>query len=349
MPYLRSDDASLRTGAIDALRAMPAASRPYSPALLADADADVRLLSCELARGPAGGRGQPPAVRSLERETEKNVCGGGGGGAGRDRAAGGLAGAGALRRALRRRSPSCCSASRWRPSASSAASRDVRRPRGHRRRNSARSANSSTGAPACSSPRASATTSSGASPSAWPSSGIASFATYFAYLRSRCRRRDREVHQRLHGQRDLFLSRGASASLPVDRPAGRAGRRKAAGRGAAHLVGAVRHRRRTLFDRHVAARELAGGRRPGHRDRRLRHRHRAAWRRRATASSATRALMRLAPGLVEKYFDPDGTGPLAHRRRPARSRSSSRPVNLDGSRPKPASTANSTSSSAATC
>src|SRR6478672_5796577 len=50
IPYLRSDDASLRTAAIDALRAMPEATRPYVAGLLADPEADVRLLSCEFAR-----------------------------------------------------------------------------------------------------------------------------------------------------------------------------------------------------------------------------------------------------------------------------------------------------------
>ena len=54
----------------------------------------------------------------------------------------------------------------------------------------------------------------------------------------RCRRRDREVHQRLHRQRDLFLPRGPSAALPVVRSAERARAGQAAGRGAAHLVGA---------------------------------------------------------------------------------------------------------------
>ena len=41
VPYLRSDDASLRTGAIDALRAMPRLRAAHLPLLLADPDADV--------------------------------------------------------------------------------------------------------------------------------------------------------------------------------------------------------------------------------------------------------------------------------------------------------------------
>ena len=74
MPYLRSDDANLRTGAIDALRAMPQACRPHLPALLSDNDADVRLLSCELARGQPDEEANRLLCDLLERETERNVC-----------------------------------------------------------------------------------------------------------------------------------------------------------------------------------------------------------------------------------------------------------------------------------
>jgi HEAT repeat protein len=74
VPYLRSDDASLRTGAIDALRAMPQAAGPHLQHLLADPDADVRLLSCELARGLPEGDANRLLCDLLEVETEKNVC-----------------------------------------------------------------------------------------------------------------------------------------------------------------------------------------------------------------------------------------------------------------------------------
>ena len=74
VPHLRSDDANLRTGAIDALRAMPQACQPHLPALLADSDADVRLLSCELARGLADEEANRLLCDLLEREIEKNVC-----------------------------------------------------------------------------------------------------------------------------------------------------------------------------------------------------------------------------------------------------------------------------------
>ena len=76
MPCLRSDDASLRTGALDALRAMPRrAVAPHLPRLLADPDADVRLLSCELVRDLPAERGQRGCCAICStRETETNVC-----------------------------------------------------------------------------------------------------------------------------------------------------------------------------------------------------------------------------------------------------------------------------------
>jgi HEAT repeat protein len=74
VPYLRSDDASLRTGAIDALRAMPQATTVHLAGLLADRDADVRLLSCELARGLPDAEANRLLCDLLDSETEKNVC-----------------------------------------------------------------------------------------------------------------------------------------------------------------------------------------------------------------------------------------------------------------------------------
>ena len=74
VPYLRSDDANLRTGAIDALRAMPRATAGHLPRLLADADADVRILTCELARDLPGAEANRLLCDLLEVEAEKNVC-----------------------------------------------------------------------------------------------------------------------------------------------------------------------------------------------------------------------------------------------------------------------------------
>ncbi|WP_428660194.1 HEAT repeat domain-containing protein [Reyranella sp.] len=74
VPFIRSEDASLRAAALDALRAMPEASRPHVARLLADPDADVRLLSCELARGMPESEANRLLSDLLVRETEKNVA-----------------------------------------------------------------------------------------------------------------------------------------------------------------------------------------------------------------------------------------------------------------------------------
>lgn len=74
LPHLRSDDSSLRTGALDALRAMPTAAAAHLPALLEDADADVRLLACELARGLPSAEASAQLCALLDREEEVNVC-----------------------------------------------------------------------------------------------------------------------------------------------------------------------------------------------------------------------------------------------------------------------------------
>lgn len=74
LPWLRADDANLRTGALDALRAMPHAVLPRLPDLLSDADTDVRVLSCEIARCLAPADATPLLCDLLDRETDVNVC-----------------------------------------------------------------------------------------------------------------------------------------------------------------------------------------------------------------------------------------------------------------------------------
>jgi len=74
VPYIRSEEASLRAAALDALRAMPEASRPHIARLLADPDSDVRLLSCEIVRGLPEGEANRLLCDLLDRETEKNVA-----------------------------------------------------------------------------------------------------------------------------------------------------------------------------------------------------------------------------------------------------------------------------------
>lgn len=74
IPHLGSDDASMRTGALDALRAMPTAASSLLPALLADRDPDVRLLACDLARGLPAAEATQFLSTLIEAEREANVC-----------------------------------------------------------------------------------------------------------------------------------------------------------------------------------------------------------------------------------------------------------------------------------
>jgi HEAT repeat protein len=71
---LRADDANIRTGALDALRAMPQVAEPYLESLLADPDPDVRLLACEIARQISGTKATGILCTLLDREVHKNVC-----------------------------------------------------------------------------------------------------------------------------------------------------------------------------------------------------------------------------------------------------------------------------------
>jgi HEAT repeat protein len=74
LSHLRSPDAAIRAGALDALSSMPQAVESQLPKLLADPDPDVRLLICDIIRRLPG----PVACRYLcdllGRETEINVC-----------------------------------------------------------------------------------------------------------------------------------------------------------------------------------------------------------------------------------------------------------------------------------
>lgn len=74
-PYLRSDDAALRTAAADALRAMGPAVGVVLPALLFEAgDPDVRGLACELVRQAPAAEASALLTRLLDTEAEPNVC-----------------------------------------------------------------------------------------------------------------------------------------------------------------------------------------------------------------------------------------------------------------------------------
>jgi HEAT repeat protein len=74
LPHLHSDDAAIRTGALDALRAMPVAARTCLPAVFEDPDPDVRLLACEIVRGLSSADATALLVPLLERENQVNVC-----------------------------------------------------------------------------------------------------------------------------------------------------------------------------------------------------------------------------------------------------------------------------------
>lgn len=74
LPMLRSNDAALRTGALDALRSSVIATHELLPQLLSDPDADVRILSCELARGLPSEEATRSLCALLAREAEINVC-----------------------------------------------------------------------------------------------------------------------------------------------------------------------------------------------------------------------------------------------------------------------------------
>jgi len=71
---LRTDDAQLRTGALDAMRAMMGDVRPVLPDLLADPDTDIRILTCDLVRDLPPADATRLLCEVLARETNVNVC-----------------------------------------------------------------------------------------------------------------------------------------------------------------------------------------------------------------------------------------------------------------------------------
>jgi HEAT repeat protein len=74
IPHVRADDAERRTGAMDALKAMPAVLGPALPELLRDPDPDVRVLACDLARELPSGEATALLAQVLDAESEVNVC-----------------------------------------------------------------------------------------------------------------------------------------------------------------------------------------------------------------------------------------------------------------------------------
>jgi len=74
LPFLRSDDASIRTEASDALLAMKNIVWPSVAPLLRDPDADVRILACSLVREMPGEVAASLCCGLLDSEPEPNVC-----------------------------------------------------------------------------------------------------------------------------------------------------------------------------------------------------------------------------------------------------------------------------------
>jgi hypothetical protein len=74
LPLLRSDEAALRGGAIEALQTMPAALAAHIEGLLQDPDSDVRIFAVELTRRMPADHATPLLCRMLEREDHPNVC-----------------------------------------------------------------------------------------------------------------------------------------------------------------------------------------------------------------------------------------------------------------------------------
>lgn len=75
LPHIRSPDAAVRAGALDALGAIPQAAESELPKLLADPDPDVRLLVCDIVRRLPGPVATRLLCNLLEREDQANVCG----------------------------------------------------------------------------------------------------------------------------------------------------------------------------------------------------------------------------------------------------------------------------------
>jgi HEAT repeat protein len=74
LPFIRAQDAALRTAALDALATRPGAIAAHIESLLADPDRDVRILSCDLVRRLPSAEATLCLSALLARETDLNVC-----------------------------------------------------------------------------------------------------------------------------------------------------------------------------------------------------------------------------------------------------------------------------------
>jgi hypothetical protein len=74
LPFLRSDDALIRTEASDALLAMKEVAWPYVAELLRDQDASARIQACVLIRDMPSQAAAGLCCDLLDSEPERNVC-----------------------------------------------------------------------------------------------------------------------------------------------------------------------------------------------------------------------------------------------------------------------------------
>jgi HEAT repeat protein len=74
LPSLRSQNADQRAVAVEALQSLPDAILPFMPSLLADTDADVRILATELARNMSPADANRVLCDLLWHERHPNVC-----------------------------------------------------------------------------------------------------------------------------------------------------------------------------------------------------------------------------------------------------------------------------------
>jgi HEAT repeat protein len=73
-PYVRSEDAALRGGAIEALKHLHEAAVAAVDELLNDSDADLRLLAIEVTRAWPLARAAPRLQRIFDEDAHVNVC-----------------------------------------------------------------------------------------------------------------------------------------------------------------------------------------------------------------------------------------------------------------------------------
>jgi HEAT repeat protein len=73
-PFIRNDDASLRGGAIEALKRLESDAVAVLDVLINDPDTDVRILAIEVTRAWPSELAVPRLLQVFEREPHVNVC-----------------------------------------------------------------------------------------------------------------------------------------------------------------------------------------------------------------------------------------------------------------------------------